>query len=348
MAKSVKLADIAGRLNISTVTVSKALSDQKGVSEEMRGKIKALAREMGYVPLSAARAAKAKKSWNIGVIVSERYLDQQESFYWKMYQEVATRAIERDCFTMLEILSRESEQGMELPRLLAEGRADGLIIIGLLKEEYFETVRRSMKIPLVCLDFYDKRQECDAVITDNYYGMYKLTNYLFEMGHIDIGYVGTLLYTGSINDRYFGYCKALLEHGRRAREDWVLEDRSVDTGCRAEGFQFQFPVEMPTAFVCNCDMTAALLVAALREKGYRVPEDISVAGFDNYLYPGICSLGITTYEVDIKEMARKALGRLIKRLSGEGGGQGVSIVEGHMVLKESIARRAESADGGRG
>lgn len=338
MAKSVKLADIAKLMNVSTVTVSKALSDQKGVSEEMREKIKKLAQEMGYKSPSAVRLMKARKSYNIGVVVSERYFDQYESFYWQMYQTVATKAVSKECFTMLEVLSSEKEQKLELPKLLQENKVNGLIIIGLLKENYLNLVEQHIKVPLVCLDFYDKKHECDAVITDNYYGMYKLTEYLFEMGHTDIAYVGTLLYTGSITDRYFGYSKALLEHGQKVREDWIIEDRNLDDGQRDPDFAFQFPEQMPTAFACNCDLTAGLLINALQEKGYRIPEDISVVGFDNYLHPGICSVGVTTYEVDIKEMARKTINNLIKKMSGEYYKQGISIVEGHMILKNSVKR----------
>lgn len=336
MSKAVKLADIAEKLNVSTVTVSKALSGQKGVSDEMREKIKELAKELGYQPPAKVKLPKDGKGYNIGVVISERYLDQQESFYWKMYQEVATGAVSRECFTMLEILSHQGEQEMIMPKLLSEDKADGLIIIGLLKEDYLAMIRENIKVPMVCLDFYDRRHECDAVITDNYYGMYKLTNYLFEMGHTKIGYVGTLLYTGSITDRYFGYCKALLEHGQKVREDWVLEDRNRETGYREEGFAFRFPKEMPTAFACNCDITAGVLTEALREKGYRVPEDISIVGYDNYLSPGVCSLGITTYEVDIKEMAHKALRKLIRRMTGQVSRQGILIVEGRILLKESV------------
>lgn len=341
MAKTVKLADIAARLNVSTVTVSKALSDQKGVSEEMREKIKKLAQEMGYKSPTEVKLSKAKKSYNIGVIVSERYLDQQETFYWKMYQEVATKAVSKECFTMLEILSSKNEQALEMPKLLLEDKVEGLIIIGLLKEDYLAMIKRNIKVPLVCLDFYDRKYDCDAVVTDNYYGMYKLANYLFEMGHTKVGYVGTLLYTSSITDRYFGYCKALLEHGQKIREDWIIDDRNVNTGMRDEGFDFKLPEEMPTAFVCNCDMTAGIFTEMLRRRGYRVPEDISIVGFDNYLYPGVCSLGITTYEVDIKEMARKAINKLIKKMSGEYYRQGLSVVEGHMILKDSVRRIGE-------
>ena len=96
MAKSVKLADIAAILNVSTVTVSKALSNQKGVSEEMRDKIKKLAQEMGYKSPSAAKMIRNKKSYNIGVLLSDRYFDQHDCFYWQMYQEVATKAVVRE------------------------------------------------------------------------------------------------------------------------------------------------------------------------------------------------------------------------------------------------------------
>ena len=340
MAKSVKLADIAAILNVSTVTVSKALSNQKGVSEEMREKIKKLAQEMGYKSPSAAKMMRSKKSYNIGVLLSDRYFDQHDCFYWQMYQEVATKAVAKDCFTMLEILSQTNEKRLEMPKLLQEDKVDGLIIIGLLKEGYLAALEQYCRVPLVCLDFYDKRHECDAVVTDNFYGMYKLTNYLFDMGHTRIGYVGTLLYSNSITDRYFGYGKALLEHDQKVREDWIIGDRDMETGDQGKimDFEFQLPAEMPTAFACNCDLTAGLLVTELEKKGYRVPEDISIVGFDNYLYPGVCNLGITTYEVDIKEMARKTLNNLMKKMSGEYYKQGITIVEGHMVLKDSVKR----------
>lgn len=338
MAKSVKLADIAEIMNVSTVTVSKALSGQKGVSEEMREKIVKLAQEMGYKSPTAIKMMKNKKSFNIGVLISNRYFDQHDCFYWQMYQEVATRAVSKNCFTMLEILSQESEKNLEMPKLLLENKVDGLIIIGLLKEAYLSSVEEYCKVPLVCLDFYDQKFESDAVITDNFYGMYQLTNYLFDMGHTRIGYVGTLLYTNSITDRYFGYCKALLEHGQRVQEDWVIGDRDMETGDQGKNnhFEFHLPKEMPTAFACNCDLTAGLFVEELRKKGYRVPEDVSVVGFDNYIFPGVCDLPITTYEVDIKEMAKKTISHLIKKMSGEQYKKGITIVEGHMVIKESV------------
>lgn len=89
MAKAVKLADIAKRVGVSAVTVSKALSDQKGVGDELRAEIKKIAVEMGYIQ-PYARIQEEKKYYNIGVIVAGRYFDQTNSFYWLMYQELTT------------------------------------------------------------------------------------------------------------------------------------------------------------------------------------------------------------------------------------------------------------------
>lgn len=338
MAKAVKLADIAERLGVSTVTVSKALSGQKGVSEELRARIKELAEEMGYKQPSAQRREKPSRSYNIGALIAERYLDKYDSFYWQLYQQVATRAVAKECFTLMETVSAQMELELEMPKLVQEQKVDGIIVIGRLFDSYLQFLREECEIPIIYLDFCDEKQDTDAVISDSYYGAYRLTNYLFDMGHTRIAYVGTLLATGSITDRYFGYSKSLVEHGQQIRQDWIIDDRDLDTGRIDTEKMIRIPKEMPTAFVCNCDLTASFLIKKLRAAGYRVPEDVSVVGYDNYLFPGLCDVAITTYEVDMKEMARRAIQNLTKKISGENYRQGICIAEGHLVIKDSVKK----------
>ena len=92
------------------------------------------------------------------------------------------------------------------------------------------------------------------------------------------------------------------------------------------------------AFVCNCDLAASYLIRKLENEGYRIPEDVSVVGFDNFLYPGLCDIGITTYEVDISEMARRAIHKIVRKIANENYTAGVFIVDGHVVFKDSVAR----------
>lgn len=342
MAKEVKLADIAERLAVSTVTVSKALSGQKGVSEALRARIRELADEMGYRQPSAQHRETSRKSYNIGVLTGARYLDKYDSFYMQMYQQVAAMAAAKGCFTLMEIVSDEAEENAMQPMLIQEQKADGFIVIGRLQDAYLEQLSKA-GLPVVYLDFSSEKQEADAVISDSYYGAYRLTNYLFEMGHRKIGYVGTLLATGSITDRYFGYARSLLEHGVAVRDEWVLKDRDPETGLIDPVRYLCLPEEMPTAFVCNSDLTASYFIRKLRENGCRVPEDVSVAGYDNYLFPGLCDVALTTYEVDIREMARRAIQIVARKLDGGGGRQGICIVGGHMVKGDSVkdCRRPE-------
>lgn len=339
MAKAVKLADIAKKVGVSTVTVSKALSGQKGVSEEMREKIKKLADEMGYRPPSAARRAISRaRSYNIGVLIEEEYLDKYESFYWKIYQQVSICALNCECFAMMEVVSSRMEEQMEVPKVIREQKVHGIIVIGRMPARYLKLLKENKSVPVVYIDFTDDDPSTDAVVSDSYYGAYHLVNYLIEQGHTRIAYVGTLLATSSITDRYFGYAKALLEHGIPLREDWQLDDRHVSSGSIQEEL-ILMPEEMPTAFFCNCDLTAGKLIQKLKQDGYHVPEDISVVGFDNYIYPGICDVGITTYEVDQAEMASRAVNILVKRIEHETDSHRTHMVEGRIVVKESVKSR---------
>ena len=336
MDRKVKMEDIANSLGVSIVTVSKALSGKKGVSEEMREKIKDLAKEMGYQQSSSSKGLKEGRSYNIGIVVPGRYFGKYVSFYWQLYQEVTANAAANQCFTMLEVISPEAEDNPEIPLLIREKKVDGIILMGQPKSKYLLKLKDGLNVPLICLDFYDKDLDCDAVVSNGFYGTYVLTNLLFNRGHQDIAYVGTLLYTSSITDRYLGYYKSMLEHGLSVTEDRLLDVRDWKPG-DVVGFPFVFPAKMPTAFVCNSDLTACSLIKALQKKGYEVPKDISVVGFDNYLYPGLCNIGITTYDVNVREMALRSINNLIEKINNPSRNFGISIVEGNMVHKDSVA-----------
>jgi len=332
MAKAVKMSDIAEKLNISTVTVSKALSDQKGVSEEMRNKIKKLAMEMGYQkPVS--KPEDRVKSYNVGVIVPEDYIEKYQTFYWEMYQEINMAAVKNNSFVMLEVLNAADEKAGIPPKLLKENKIDGLIVLGGLKSAYLKMIKEHYATPTVYLDFYDRSIKEDCVVSNSFYGTYMLTNYLFDKGHTNIGFVGTVLATKSITDRYLGYMKSLLEHGLSLRKDWVLDDRDSD---RHNFEKFELPEEMPTAFVCNCDIIASWVIRELEQAGYRVPEDVSIVGFDDFLYPGLCNVPMTTYAVNMTAMAETGVKLLIKKMTGGETSQGMHLIEGRFIERMSV------------
>ena len=171
----VRLADIAKKVGVSTVTVHNALAGNKGVSEELREKIQSVASEMGYQILSErkqkAREAAGEASYTVGVLIAENYLAQYETFYWKMYQELAVAATEKRCFAAVEILRKEDERNtLKLPACVEENKVDGLIVLGKINKEYIVKLTETARIPVVFLDYYDKDFAKDAVVTDNFYG----------------------------------------------------------------------------------------------------------------------------------------------------------------------------------
>lgn len=338
MAKNVKLSDIAARLGVSAVTVSKALSGQKGVSDEMREKIIKLADELGYKQPSSARQIVApSKSYNIAVLIHERYLDKYDSFYLRLYQNIASSAAMSGNFTLMEVVSNDAETNCTVPMVVQEKKADGIIVLGKYSDGYMSALNSCLsQVPHVYLDNGGSALGDDCVISDSFYGAYYLTNYLFDMGHKQIGFMGNIMGTSSIMDRYLGYSKSLMEHCVKIQDEWILDDRSLKSGIMYSSEELVLPKILPTAFVCNCDLAASTLIRRLENDGYKVPEDFSVVGYDNFLYPGLCDVPLTTYEVDIEEMASESIAILNKKIANEKYKNGTHIIEGKIVIRDSV------------
>ena len=331
MKKNITMKDIAEKLNVSSVTVSKALNDKDGVSEELRGKIKEVAESMGYRINAAAKAMRDGYSYNIGVIIPERFAELAQSFYLQMYQHIS-RALESYNYSgILHLLSAEDEENSRLPKIYYEKKVDGFIVLGQTKKQYLQTIKNA-NTPIVFLDFYDEYDDVDSVITDNFFGAYELTNYLFKKGHKEIGYVGSLHSTSSIQDRFLGYYKSLLEHHVKLEQEFIIDDRD-DQGLYID---LELPENMPSAFVCNCDQVARNLIQKLNDMGYSVPDDCSVASFDNDIYATITEPQLTTVEVNIEEMAGTAVNFIIDKVKGSKVNYGRVSVKGNIIYRDSV------------
>lgn len=210
---------------------------------------------------------------------------------------------------------------------------DGLIIMGQVSTAYIEAISRIQE-PFMFMDFYEHHHSIDTVLTDNFYGTYLLTDYLIENGHRDIGFVGNIKATSSIEDRYLGYYKALLESDIPLKPEYIIPDRDSE----GRNIDFELPQKLPTAFVCNCDVVAYRFIKTLQSKGYNVPDDISVVGFDNYIMSDISEPSITTVEVDMKSMAQSAVETIIKKIKNCYYVSGRQLISGKIVIKNSVKK----------
>ncbi len=341
--KKVRLSDIADKLNISTVTVSKALADKEGVGDELREKIKQVASKMGYRIKSTSQfqgstfqtAGQNTGTGNIGILIPSRFFSPNVSYYWHIFNALSGELMSRNFYSIMEIISDDDENNLILPKIVKDKKVDGLIILGQVNIRYIESINNSFS-NLILLDFYTKELQTDSVSNDDYYCSYLMTDYVISQGHKKLRFVGNFGSTTSISDRYMGFEKAMLEHGLSTKTSEIINDRNSNGASLKEKIQLPSAKEMPTAFICNCDETAALVISELTKKGYRIPEDISVTGFDNYLPLNNCPVELTTVFIKPEDTAKTAAELIICKIKGLDYIKGRHLVSGSLVIRDSV------------
>jgi LacI family transcriptional regulator len=332
--KKVRLSDIAAKLNISTVTVSKALADKEGVGDELRQQIKDVAEQMGYqVKKSGYTSTGSTVTGNIGILIPSRFFSPNVSFYWHIFNTLPTELLGRGYYSIMELLSSEDEQAHTLPRLLSDNKVDGLIILGQTSDAYLEELNKKYQ-NFILFDFYSAKLQYDSVSNDNYFCSYLMTDYVISQGHKKIRFVGNFGATTSISDRFMGFQKAMLENQLNCQPEDIINDR--DENGTLIKINLPPAKNMPTAFVCNSDETAANLILALEEKGYKVPQDISVTGFDNYLPQKQTEVELTTVYIKPEETTRVAAELIINKITGQPYIKGRHLVSGSLVIRNSV------------
>lgn len=333
--KKVRLSDIAEQLNISTVTVSKALSNKDGVGDDLRKQIKDLAESMGYKIKKASGTTKNEDvTGNIGVLIPSRYFSPDFSYYWFIFNHLSKELLNRNYYAIMELLSDEDEENLVLPRMLQDKKVDGIIFLGQLNNKYIDSVHSRFD-NFILLDFYNNNMNLDSVSNDNYYNSYILTNYVISQGHKNLRFVGSINATASIQDRYMGFQKALLENNITNINNSPINDRDEKGG----SIPLDIPYDnMPTAFICNNDEVAADLIKLLEEKGFKIPQDISVTGFDNYIRDTKTpQIAITTVYIKPENTASIAADLILKKINGEPYVKGRHLVSGNLIIKDSVA-----------
>lgn len=327
MGKPVRMADIAEKLDISVVSVSKALAGKSGVSDEMRAKIVALAKQMGYEGVRIYNEPAG--GGNIGVLVADRFFGE-DAFYANLYRALVLKSGGEGLACMMEIISPEAERGNTLPALVAGRKVDGLLFMGNLAPDYLKTVA-DCGLPFIMLDFHIPGCAQDCIVSDNMDGGFLLTEHLLNLGRRDIGFVGSIRTTSSIMDRYLGYQRALRLAGIVPKEEWLLEDRGED----GKLIPVHLPDSLPEAFVCSNDEVAYHLVDALRLAGKRVPEDVAVCGYDDFRFAALCRPPLTTYQVNAEGLAETAVRQLSRKMRGEFAEPVSCTVPGRLIVRES-------------
>ena len=237
-------------------------------------------------------------------LVPEHFFLETDAFYSDMYDRFSQECQKTGSVATLVIVSKADRENMRLPVALQMEEFSGVAVAGEMPDDYLKLLEKTGR-PLVLLDFDSVAVNANAVLTENYGLGYMSTLHLIGLGHRRIGFVGRPGATHSITDRYFGYRSALLTNGLAFQEDWVLVNNDTFTGLYTS--DIELPGEMPTAFVCHCDMAAHYLLATLNQHGLRCPEDVSIVSFDNTRLAGTCRPALTSVDIDRKAFAGEAL-----------------------------------------
>lgn len=333
--KKVRLSDIAHKLNISTVTVSKALTEKEGVSDELRQEIKTLAINMGYkIKKVDMPLAKNNATGNIGILIPSRFFSPDFSYYWYLFNFLSSELLKNNYFSIMELLSDKDEENLTLPKMINDKKIDGLIVLGQTNDKYLEKLHSNFS-RIILLDFYTNKLNLDSVSNDDYYSSYILTNYVISQGHKNIRFVGNFEATTSIADRFMGFQKAMYENHLQVNIEQIIKDRDE----KGRRIPLLLPLDdMPTAFVCNCDETAACLIDELQQNGFKVPNDISVTGFDNFLPNGRTNVELTTFFINPENSAKIAAQLIISKITGKNYNKGRHLVCGEILIRNSVKK----------
>lgn len=307
--KNITMQMIADQLGITKVSVSKALNNQPGVSEQLKKKILEVSYKMGYTKnKNDGKVSNIKK---LGFLLPKRFFIESESFYTIIYYYLSKQCAFQNINLVLYIISSHDEENLAFPFSLEQDKIDGLFIAGEVANTYIHSVL-NFNIPIVAIDFYMPNMTIDSIVTDNFYASYLATMYLINKGHKDIGFVGNPNYTSSIMDRHYGYLKALNQNNLIYNKDWHIINNDL-YGIYTH--DYNLPGTLPTAFVCHCDMAAYQLMLKLQSQGVAIPDQVSLVSFDNTELSSNCIPKLTTVDINKKEIASKSFQQMLWRIS---------------------------------
>lgn len=332
----VSIKDIAAACGVSTATVSKALNGHKDVSELTKKIIRETARDMGYHPNSQARALKTNRTYNLGVLFSERTDSGLTQSYFASVLNSFKKEAEANGYDITFISGSIAGHGMTPFEHCMYRNVDGVVILSV--DDFIDEGTKELfksSVPMVCIDHSPENRL--SVISDNETGMRELAEYIAGKGHTKIAYI-----YGDPSDVTTVRLNAFMETMRRLniniRSEFLLQGRYHDTGSTELLVKKVLSCsDRPTCIILPDDFAAIGAMNALEELGLSVPEDISIAGYDGIVLSQVLRPKLTTVRQDTERLGAEAAKRLIALIKKEiSGSEPPLIVRGELLEGASV------------
>jgi LacI family repressor for deo operon, udp, cdd, tsx, nupC, and nupG len=337
----VSIKDVARAARVSHSTVSRALRGSPLVNPKTAARIRRLAQKIGYLPSALGRSLKTRRTLTIGVVVNT-IADPVMAELVAGIQEVTNRA---GYSILLAESHSDPERELRAARALLEHRVDGVLAAASRVGPDYRPLLEPLGVPIVLINNQHPKPYRHAVSIDSQPAGRAVTEHLVSLGHRRIAYIGDRFGYQTDVERFTGYLEALAAHGLQQRPELAVKgDGMIAGGIEAMAALLELR-RPPTAVFCYNDLTAIGAMRAIRSRGLRVPQDISVAGFDDLFISADTNPPLTTVRQPKAHMGALAAETLLKVLAGQECRLEVR-VPGELVIRESTAPpRPETAQG---
>ena len=332
----VSIKDIAKAAGVSHSTVSRALADSSLVAAETKRRIRRLAKEMGYSPSAIARGLVTKRTNTVGLVVTTI----ADPFVSEVVRGIEETALDNGYSVILCDSNAEPQREITAVRTLREKRVDGIIVTASRVGNLYLPLLEEVEVPIVLINNQRGGRYVYSVATDNVHGGEMATNHLLELGHRCIGYIAGPEGASSSLDRLQGYKRALQAHGIEFTDSSISSGNGWPDGGEKGMRQLLALSSPPTAVFCYNDMTAVGAVSGAKRMGFRIPQDISVVGFDDIAFAAYVDPPLTTVEQRKCEMGQMAM-RMLLDILAEADAVSDITLQGRLVVRGSSGRLGE-------
>ncbi len=328
MAASIK--DVAKEAGVSIATVSRVLNDIDVVNEETKKKVLEAIKKLGYRPNIVARSLKTQKTRTIGILIP----DISSQFYPEIVRGAEDVANIYGYNVMLCNSDFDTAKEKEYLRVLKEKMVDGVLYMSSSLENDILDLINELDVKTVLVETDDKNANLPSVTIDNIKATYEVTKYLIDKDIRDIAFIGVSREDNNAwEKRFTGYKNALQESNIEFREEFTyFHNLKVKTGYQGVMEMLNKGVK-PQGIVCASDEIAMGAINALRDNGLKVPEDVSVTGFNDIDLAGAFYPKLTTVYQPMYDMGSVAMRMLIKLINNK------VLDEGHFVLNYKLIER---------
>lgn len=330
------IKDVAKRAGVSPSTVSRTLKDNPSISEETKVKVRAAMDELGYVPNSAAQMLATGLTHSLGVVLPP--LTDRENISQPFYMEILT-AINEEASCNSQVVSIATGATLEelvkqVELMHRQKRADGFIILYSETNDPVKDYLLKEKVPFVVVGAaVDNNDKVTYIDNDNKELGQEAVNYLRTKGHQKIGFVTDDLFGQVGQERYQGYIEATKEFNLETYPELVFSSKVIDS------LKENLKSNQLTALIVKDDLIALRFIQWLNNQGIRVPEDYAIISFNNSTFSEIMHPFLTTYDINIKELGKESVLRLLDLLKNPKTKAQKITIPFKLIERESVSMR---------